>query len=195
MPGMIVGVYGSARAGGNTDYLLDAVLEQVDEQKSTVHRVYARELAVEGCRACGGCDHTGRCVVRDEMQSVYPLLVNADALIVAVPIYFYGVPAQLKALIDRCQACYNMRRLDRAAYPPGYGHLIAVGATKGRRLFDGIRLTMRYFFDAIGKDYGQELLARAIDEAGSVRAHADIVAAARELGRTIQQTRREHDEV
>jgi len=70
----VLGIYGSPRKGGNTDQLLDKVLEGARSAGAEVKRVYTRELNLCGCIECGGCDKTGECVVQDDMQKVYPLL-------------------------------------------------------------------------------------------------------------------------
>ena len=107
----VLGIYGSPRRGGNTDQLLDRALEGAQSAGAEVTRVYARDLKMCGCLECGGCDETGKCVVEDDMQSVYPLLQEADVIFLASPIFFYGLTAQAKALIDRSQA--NWAKLGR----------------------------------------------------------------------------------
>src|SRR3989304_7984942 len=97
----VLGIYGSPRKGGNSDQLLDKALEGAKSAGAEVYRIYARDLKMSGCIECGGCDRTGKCVLEDDMQSVYPLLEEADIIIISSPIFFYGVTAQLKALSAR----------------------------------------------------------------------------------------------
>ena len=86
-------------------------------------------------------------------------ILDADAIIVATPIFFYTVSAQLMLVISRCQALwarkYVLKNLD---IPVKKGAFIAVGATKGEKLFDGPKLTIKYFFKAINAEYTDELL-------------------------------------
>ena len=103
----VLGIYGSPRKGGNSDQLLDKTLEGAESKGADISRIHACDLKINGCRECGGCDKTGICVVKDDMQSVYPLLEKADIIFLASPIFFYGIPAQAKALIDRSQACWS----------------------------------------------------------------------------------------
>ncbi|MFH1491579.1 MAG: flavodoxin family protein, partial [Pseudomonadota bacterium] len=70
----VLGIYGSPRKKGNTDQLLDRALEGAEAEGAEVTRVYARDLKMSGCIECGGCDKTGQCVVKDDMQTVYPLM-------------------------------------------------------------------------------------------------------------------------
>jgi multimeric flavodoxin WrbA len=139
----VLGIYGSPRQGGNSDQLLDRALAGARDAGAEVSELRVRGLKLEGCRECGGCDETGECVIDDEMQRIYGLLREADAIIVATPIFFYTVPAQLKAVIDRCQAAWNRRKLSKPReqwknHGSGRGFLIAVGATRGARLFESV---------------------------------------------------------
>jgi len=186
----ILGLYGSPRQGGNSDLLLDKVLEGAASAGAEVDRVYARRLEMEGCRECGGCDETGQCVVDDEMEAVYPLLAAAEVVFLAGPIFFYSLPAQVKAVIDRSQALWNRRRLGlNGPGRSGRGFLIAVGATRGRNLFQGAELTAKYFFDALDMAYGGGLLLRGLEAKGDVLARTEALERAFELGRTAAQGR------
>jgi multimeric flavodoxin WrbA len=184
----VLGIYGSPRQGGNSDQLLDRALGGARDAGAEVSSIRARELKVEGCRECGGCDETGECVIDDEMQRVYELLTGADAIIAATPIFFYTVPAQLKAVIDRCQAMWNRRRLSKPReqwknHGSGRGYLIAVGATRGAKLFDSVELVARYFFDALDMSYQGGVFSRGLDEKGAVAEQPELLQQAYELGR------------
>jgi multimeric flavodoxin WrbA len=133
----VLGIYGSPRKKGNTDQLLDRVLEGAQSAGAETLKVYARDLEMSGCIGCGGCDKTGQCVVKDDMQSIYPLFDEARVIILASPVYFYGVTAQVKAIIDRSQANWSKRMLQKSAeekksFDRGRGYLISVGATRGK---------------------------------------------------------------
>lgn len=188
---LVLGIYGSPRKGGNSDVLLDAVLAAAAAAGAQIQRVYCRRLNLSGCLECGGCSETGQCVVDDDMQRVYPLLKEARAVVLSAPVFFYGVPAQCKALIDRSQACWSARLLakptpaQRKAYDGGRGYLIAVGATRGARMFQCMELTARYFFDALDMDYEPGLLLRGPEAKGEAAASAETMKQARRLGRRI----------
>lgn len=172
----ILGIYGSPRKGGNTDILLDRVLEGARLAEAEVNSIYARDLKISGCRECGGCDKTGKCVIKDDMQTIYPILQDADIIFLASPIFFYNMTSQVKTLIDRCQALWSKRMLEKAKeerkrYDSGRGYLIAVGATGGKRLFEGVELTAKYFFDALDKSYEGGLFFRGIDKKAVVMEH------------------------
>jgi multimeric flavodoxin WrbA len=172
----VLGIYGSPRPGGNSDLLLDKVLEGAGSAGAEIQRIYVREMKISGCQECGGCDKTGECVIPDEMHKVYPKLLDSEILFLSSPIFFYGLPSQAKALVDRSQAMWSKRVLEkspeqRKRYDHGRGYLIAVGATKGKNLFDGVQLTAKYFFDALDKSYEGGLFFRAVEGKGSIREH------------------------
>jgi multimeric flavodoxin WrbA len=184
----VLGIYGSPRQGGNSDKLLDEALKGAESEGAEVSSVRASDLKMSGCLECGGCNETGTCVVDDEMQSVYPRLEEADAIILATPMFFYGMPSQAKALIDRCQAQWSKRMLEktpeqRKKYDGGRGYLIAVGATKGKTLFDGAELVAKYFFDAIDMSYERGLFVRSVEGKGDIAKQPDALKQAYELGK------------
>lgn len=92
-------------------------------------RLVVSSAGIAPCRGCNSCASTGRCVVRDSMDEIYPLLDETSAIAVATPVYFATVPATLKALYDRCQP-YWARRYVLGAAPPAHrrpGALLLVG--------------------------------------------------------------------
>jgi multimeric flavodoxin WrbA len=134
------------------------------------------------------CKKDGVCFIEDDMRDLYRAVDETDRLIFASPIFFYNVPATAKAFIDRCQAHWVRRYILEKRLKPSKerkGAFIAVGATKGKRLFEGVKLTARYFFDAVDMTYAEELLVRGVDEKGEVREHPEYLQEAYELGRRI----------
>jgi multimeric flavodoxin WrbA len=188
MEKMVLGIYGSPRKGGNSDQLLDKALEGARERGAQTRSIFARELKISGCLECGGCDKTGKCVVKDDMGLVYPLLETADVIILASPIFFYGITAQAKALIDRTQAMWSKRMLQktpeqRKQYDSGRGYLIGVGATRGKNLFEGAELTAKYFFDALDMTYEGGLFFRRLEKGSDVRKRPEDLEKAVEFGK------------
>ena len=186
---MVLGIYGSPRKTGNTDLMLDAFLDGAGAAGDEIHRLYVRELEIRGCLGCGHCDKTGVCIQKDDMQLVYPLLEQAHRIVVASPIYFYGITGQLKLLVDRAQAPYMKRELAAKkmdAAPEGSrrkGFLLLAGATRGKRLFECSMLTVRYFFDALGVSPSGELCFKEIEERGAILQHPAAIAECRQAGR------------
>jgi len=184
----VLGIYGSARKGGNSDRLLDKALEGAQESGALISRIYARDLKIGGCLACGGCEKTGKCVIMDDMAIVYPQFDEADIIFLSSPIYFYALTGQVKLLIDRAQAMWSKRFLEktqeqRKVYDSGRGYLIAVGATRGKNLFEGVQLTAKYFYDALDMTYEGGLFFRQLDKKDAINGHPEMLAEAFELGK------------
>lgn len=186
----VLGIYGSPRAEGNTDQLLDKALEGAEAQGAEISSVYARKLKMSGCLECGGCDKTGKCVVKDDMQKVYPLIEEAAIIILSSPMFFYSVTAQVKAIMDRSQAMWSGRMLtktkeQRKQYDSGRGYLIASGATRGKNLFEGAELTTRYFFDALDMSYEGGLFFRRIEKPSDIKEKEGALESAFAFGKKI----------
>lgn len=183
----VLALRGSPRKGGNSDTLLEAVLKGVRRAGGEVEVIRLCSLRFQGCINCGECDETGVCVLKDDMTGLYPKILAAEKIIMAAPIYFYGIPAQAKAFVDRGQALWHRKRLlmARGEYRPNplrKGFLVSVAATRGARVFDGAILTMRYGFDAMDFKYEGELLVREIDKCGDMAARTDVLQEAEEVG-------------
>lgn len=186
----ILAINGSPRRRGNTEALLSAIAKGAAAMGVEIAAVRVSDLDIHPCIGCGGCEKTGECVLEDEMTPLYPKILAADRIILASPIYFYGITAQAKGFVDRCQALWSRRRLleQEGAWredPARKGYLVAVAATRGAKLFDGARLTAQYAFEAIGVGYGEELLVRGIDRRGEMLQDAITLAQAEEFGRQL----------
>jgi len=183
----VMGIMGSPRIKGNTDLLLDEALKGVQSQGAEVDKIIVDKLKIAPCREYYGCLKDGNCVIRDDMDDIYSKLLAADTIIVASPIFFYGLTGQLKALIDRCQALWARKYILKRDFSDSTreGVFIAVGATRGEQLFDGAILTVKYFFQAIGVRYVDELLIRGVDKKGEIKEHPTALADAFELGRRL----------
>lgn len=183
----LLGLAASPRMGSNSTQLLDTVLAEAARGGCHVEKIEIFKFNIRPCQGCGGCDNTGVCVLEDDMHRFYPLLEEERHIILAAPVYFYALSAVAKAFIDRSQALWVRKyRLTQQPLPPrGDGYLIATGATRGKRLFECPRLTMRYFFDAINRTYAGELLVPAVDAEGAVLAKEAVMEEARTFGRAI----------
>ncbi len=194
----VLGIFGSPRRGGNTDILLEEALRGAQSQGVEVERIYLTDFSITPCRECHGCDQTGQCVIEDDMQKIYPKLLEADIIILSSPIFFYGVTAWAKALIDRSQALWARKYLlkDSSLGKGGRkrkGFFISVGATKGPKMFEGAILTVKYFFDVLNAEYSGELVFRGIEAKGEIRNHKDAIQQAFEAGRKLVIERQKAD--
>lgn len=179
---------GSPRKRGNSEVLIDSVIKGIEEGGGSAESIRVADLNISPCIGCGGCDKTGKCVVDDEMQPLYDKITSARRIILASPVYFYSITAQLKGFVDRCQALWNRKRLQVEAGPlPEHqdrkGYLVSVAATRGDRVFEGSVLVAKYFCDATGIEYGGEFLTKGIDHRGEMAKHVDTLLKAEEFGR------------
>lgn len=92
---------GSPRKNGNSDILCDEFARGAIEAGHEVEKVHVAEKNIGYCRACYACRGTGVCAIKDDMAEVMQKMIDADVLVLASPVYFYSIDAQLKALIDR----------------------------------------------------------------------------------------------
>lgn len=182
----LLGIMSSPRIGGNSDLLLDQALKGAQSAGALVEKIILDRLKISPCKEIYHCLIDGTCPLKDDMQGLYPKILAADAVIIATPIFFYTVSAQLMAFISRCQAFWSRKFiLKNLNIPVKRGAFICVGATKGIRLFEGPKLTMKYFFQAINAEYKEELLIRGVDKKGEINDHPEYLTAAYELGKKL----------
>ncbi len=95
---------GSPRKGGNSDLLCDEFMAGATEAGNNVTKINVADKRIAPCRACYACKGTGKCFQKDDMADILQAMIDADVLVLASPVYFYSIDAQLKALIDRTVA-------------------------------------------------------------------------------------------
>lgn len=95
---------GSPRKGGNSDILCDEFMRGAKESGNEVEKIRVAEKQIGYCRGCYACQKTGICAAKDDMAEILQKMIDADVLVLASPVYFYSIDAQLKALIDRTVA-------------------------------------------------------------------------------------------
>lgn len=96
---------GSPRKSGNSDLLCDAFAKGAVEAGHRVEKIRVAEKNVGYCRACYYCrNHGGKCIIDDDMAEIMQKIIDCDVLVLASPVYFYSIDAQLKAVIDRTVA-------------------------------------------------------------------------------------------
>lgn len=181
---------GSPRKGGNTATMLAALAEGVTAAGGEIEIIRLCEFDIAPCTACGACDETGVCVIEDDMAGLYDKILAARRLVLASPIYFYGLTAQTKAMVDRTQALWCRKQLLQEAGkwqddPARRGVLLAAAATKGAKVFDGARLTAKYAFDAMGFIYGGEVLVRHLEHPHDAARRPEALEEATKAGKSL----------
>ena len=108
---LAIGLQGSPRKNGSTNYLLEHFMEELEAQGATTTIIDVPRRDIRPCRGCGFCEKKGFCVIDDDDMSkeIFGLLREAEIVVAASPVFFYSVTAQLKALIDRSQALWSRK--------------------------------------------------------------------------------------
>ncbi|MFZ5647460.1 MAG: flavodoxin family protein [Bacillota bacterium] len=148
-----LGLAFSPRRGGNTGILLESAAESLKTYGVNTEIIYMSGLTYFPCRACEGCNATGRCVIRDDAGPVYEKILKADMLVVAAPIFSMGICAQAKMFIDRAQQFWATRYIlgrhaveDELLRENRRGIFISCAGTNLPGVFDGSIRVVRYFF-------------------------------------------------
>ena len=172
-------ISGSPRKGGNTELLAEAFAKGAAEHHH-VEIVSVRDYKVNPCMGCNACfkNNSNTCAQRDDMAMIYEKMNKADMLVIASPVYFYGISAQLKAVIDRfhnpIRDSFHIKKMA----------LLLVGAASLPELFDAIlteyNLCLRFFnIEDAGK-----VLVRGVKEKGDIN-NTDALNEAYTLGLSI----------
>ena len=194
----VLGIFGSPRKGGNTELLLEEALRGAEAEGAEIERLRLGDYNIIPCKECLACYKDGNCIILDDMAKIYPILLEADIIILASPIFFYGVTAWAKALIDRCQALWarKYQLKDPSLGKDGkkrIGFFISVGGTKGQKVFEGAILTAKYFFDVLNAKYAGELVVREVDVKGDILKHPETLREAFETGRRLVSSEKKEE--
>jgi multimeric flavodoxin WrbA len=184
----ILGILGSPCADGNTAVLLDAVLEGAREAGAQIERIDVTNLRIDPCDGCRKCDVTGVCGhAGDDMRVIYKKIREVDALVLASPVFFMGVSAQLKALIDRCQCFWIERFVMGHRYYEGKRHpkglFVSAAGSPKLKVFDPAIQCVKALFIALDYSYAGEILLPDTDSSDIAERRKPIVERAREAGK------------
>ena len=172
---LVLGINGSPRKKSNSGYLLSAFLKEAEKLGARTHLVDVTKQNILPCRELIVCEKKGFCPIDDDMKTdVYALLREADVIVPATPIFFYNATAQLKALIDRSQTLWARKYRLKLSDPKSNirrGFYLSVAATRGKQLFEGLDLTMKYFFDAVDARHDGGLTYREVEHSGDMQKH------------------------
>jgi multimeric flavodoxin WrbA len=175
----VLGIAGSPRRSGNTDILLAEVLKGAASKGAEVKTIVLNRLKMVPCQHCDFCLTEGECRVNDDMQMIYEELKEADIIVLASPIQFTGVTAQMKAMIDRFQVLWSRKYVLKVS-PLGdererRGFFISVGGRKAAGLFEPALEMIKTVFRVMNVAYAGELLFSGVDEKGAIRKHPDAL--------------------
>lgn len=112
----VLGIVGSKRKNGNTAYLVEQTLKVMESKGVETELVFLGDYNISGCTGCEGCKDTYKCVIKDDMQKIYPLILNSDAIVLGSPTYFYNITAAMKAFIERLYCFQVFAEDDRSVW-------------------------------------------------------------------------------
>ena len=137
----VVILSGSPRKGGNSDVLCDEFAKGAISSGNSVEKICLKDHKIGFCQACYACKQTGKCVQQDDMDTILDKMIKADVIVMATPVYFYTMDAQMKVLIDRTLPRYT-EIADKDFY------LIATAAA-GEKLMERTIDGLRGFLDCL----------------------------------------------
>lgn len=168
----VLGLAGSPRRNGNTDKLLAEVLRGASSNGAEVKNIVLSQLNISPCENCDACFTAGICKINDDMQDIYEELMLADRIVLASPLYFMGLTAQTKAVVDRCQSLWAKKY--KLHIPPlgsdrvRKGLFVSVGGQSLPNLFQPAVATVKALFISLDIEYTGELVFSGIDKAGDI---------------------------
>jgi multimeric flavodoxin WrbA len=188
----IIALLGSPRKDGNTTILLQEAIRGAAAAGQEVTTFNLARMKIRPCQNCGGCDATGACIIEgDEMPAIYAALREASRIILASPIFFAGLSAQSKAMVDRCQAFWCEKYLLNRPIPAGpagrRGLFITVGGMKTGKGVECGGATATAFFRTLNVPAHASLGYRGVDAKGAIREHPTALQEAFEAGRELAQ--------
>jgi multimeric flavodoxin WrbA len=159
--------------------LLAELMRGAASKGAEVKTIILNNLKITPCQHCDACFKKGICKIKDDMQTIYQEFDQADIIVLASPIQFTGVTAQMKAMIDRFQSRWARKYVLKV--PPlgdsrkRKGFFISVGGRKVADLFDSALVMIKTVFRVLDIAYTGELLFRGIDKKGAIAQHPDAL--------------------
>lgn len=165
----IVVLVGSARKSGNTEILADAFIAGAKAAGHTVTKFTAPQSKVAPCLDCKYCfKHPGECVQKDGMQDILPALYAADIVVFASPLYYYGLSAQLRAIIDRFYVSLHKD------FPVTQTALLLTYADADESAPNAAILHYRTFTGYLGWEDKGVVCADSVSDKGDITGHAAL---------------------
>lgn len=177
----ILVISSSPRRGGNTDMLCDEFAAGAEAAGHQVEKIFLGDMEIGYCTGCSICSLHGKpCPQNDDAAEIIDKMIAADVIVLATPVYFYSMSAQMKTLIDRCCGKYT-------AMGGKEWYYIAAGAEgeSGRRDLERAFASMDGFLDCIGSyELRGRILACGVWHKGEIKGHP-AMAEAYEAGRNV----------
>lgn len=191
----VLGIACSPRSRGNSTWLLKQAMQVVRDEGHRSETIELRNLHFSFCQGCNACSAKGVCMFQDDIAGLQEKLVTADRLILAAPIFFMGLNAQAKAMIDRMQPFWAKKYLHHEAIVstperlPRKGLFLCTAGTSKKDVFQCATKVVRTFFHIIDIQYAGECLFPGVDAAGEIAENLRAAEEVREATlRLLQET-------
>lgn len=184
----VVCLYGSPKLKGNSATLAKAFCEAATAAGAEVREFFLNKLDIKGCQACYGCKRkSDRCVLQDDMAAVLEAVRECGILVMASPVYYGDVSAQLKMFIDRTFSFltpdYTTAGNPSRLVPGKRLVFILAQASPDEKAFADIQPRYAQFFKWMGFEEGGLIRACGVMEPGAVAERTDLLDAAASLAR------------
>ena len=174
----ILGISGSPRRHGNTEALMDRALEGAAQAGAVVEKIVLNELCLKPCQECGGCGNKGVCVIKDDMRLIHKKVSESDGLIIASPIYFGSVTAQVKIMIDRFQPYWIRKYILKkpvSKKKDRKGIFLCAAGSDRRAFFRNAESIINIFFITLNIRYFGGIFCGGIEKAGEIKKKKSIL--------------------
>jgi multimeric flavodoxin WrbA len=191
MPVTVLGISGSPHRHGNTETLLDRLLEGAQAAGAQIDKVVLKTLNYSPCRGCNACHKNGECIVNDDAIVLYERIMASDCIAVASPIYTMGITAELKGFIDRQQYLWARKFILKTLYfsddhiKRHKGIFISTAGLGWENVFDGAFPVITALFNTTGFEYYDNVIANDMDRYGGIIHHPTALADAYEKGQKV----------
>jgi multimeric flavodoxin WrbA len=188
----LLAISSTPRRGGNSEAALHSFCRAAEENNISVEIVRLQELRLEPCRGCERCEADGICVIKDRMVPLYQKVAAVDGLVLATPIYFGSLAAQLKIFMDRFQcwwqAKYRLKKPFVELAQNKAGFVLCTGALHRKDFGDNVEAVSRVFFHSINYHFGGFLCLQGLDRKGEIEKDTAALLAAYEAGKKFVST-------
>jgi len=187
----VLGISGSPHRHGNTETLLDSFLDGARSAGASVEKVVLRDLDYMPCQGCNACHKTGDCIMQDDAITLFNKILKVDSVAVASPIYSMGITAELKGLIDRGQYLWARKFILKTLFFPNEhiiqhkGVFISTAGLSWDNVFDAAFPAITAFFNGVGFEYYDNIIANNMDEFKGIRNHPTALKDAFEKGQNV----------
>jgi multimeric flavodoxin WrbA len=181
----IVDVLGSPRPKGNSALMAEAFLTAARERGADTEVYLLNQMNIKGCQGCGKCKtESEMCVVEDDLKPVFESLKGGDILVLASPVYFGDLSAQLKCFWDRTYSLANPDFTSRLA-PGKKSVMFLAQANPNEEMFNDIHPRYERWLKMFGFTENYVIRALGVREAGEVKNQPAVLEQAQGLARKL----------